>query len=149
MCDQHRCRECGEPRTHKADCSLRVPGLSRVMMIDCAEGEACDHDLPPDIREKRAMAHGCDGEPVNGAVTRCGYTIKRGIVAFGPRWTYNQLAVVLKGSLGTIANGICPTCWPAPSPLTCPCCDREVSPELHARVVDEMAQAIIRKQGEA
>jgi hypothetical protein len=46
-CKNHRCRECGETSRHKDGCSLRLANLSRVMMIDCAEGAECFWDLPP------------------------------------------------------------------------------------------------------
>lgn len=47
MCPNHRCRFCGQSRTHKMDCRLYRPSTSRVMQSDCAEGAACDHDMPP------------------------------------------------------------------------------------------------------
>jgi hypothetical protein len=92
-------------------------------------------------------SHGCDTLPRDGAQTRCGQTAGNGVVAFGPLWKRVQVDVLAAGSSGFGAP--CETCFPLPSPLQCPCCEREVTREQYDLACAELAKAARERTLEA
>lgn len=96
--------------------------------------------------ENIGPSHGCDTLPTDGAKTRCGLTVGNGVVAFGPKWKRVNVDILAHGHSGI--GPACETCFPLPSPLICPCCEREVTPAQYAIAVEALAVAALAKRME-